>query len=394
MKWQKLVALCLFAAIAWSSAEADSTETPGDILLGHVSELIEIAEANRDDCDKMGVEMERFFNGHSSEFEESVAELKEASTEEMRRFVEEAEIQIQLLIDLAAGCGGENELVSSVVLNYLFVTLAIAEILENESPAPESPEDRLLAHLEKFTEIAEVNKDDCDKMGAEMEEYITQNEEDLDETFTTLEQLSTEDKLRLAESLQKPIERLIEAIGPCSDMNDTVSAVGMIFTFLLIALANEEGTESNIEEVKRGDEDPRVEAHTEVHKIAMGAEAHFWKDQYDENGYPVSLDKKTFPKTEKPVTTHSTGVPKGEQVPPDADFSQQVWNDLSYSHAGPMYYRITYTMGGEGTDSWCEIVAEGDLDGDGETSKYTRRVTVDSEGEPEVSDMMEENPDE
>lgn len=75
-------------------------------------------------------------------------------------------------------------------------------------------------------------------------------------------------------------------------------------------------------------------------------------------------------------TTHSSGVPKGERVMPDADWDEAVWREMRFSIEDPCYYRYTYRTGGVDKDAWFEIVAEGDLDGDGKTSSISRKCEI------------------
>lgn len=76
------------------------------------------------------------------------------------------------------------------------------------------------------------------------------------------------------------------------------------------------------------------------------------------------------------ITSHSKGVPQGKKEIPDVKWTDQgmrgLWNDW----LDPTYFRYTYRTGGEGQGAWFEVIAEGDLNGDGKASKYVRRGEV------------------
>ena len=130
-----------------------------------------------------------------------------------------------------------------------------------------------------------------------------------------------------------------------------------------------------------------------ITKVAEGAVVYFYMDQYTETGEPTSNDQKTFPRTDEPAVTH-TEIPEGAAVKPDADFSEDVWQNLSFAQSDPSRYRVTYSMGGVGKSAWCEVLAEGDLDGDGETSAFKIRCQGDDKGEASCSEIEETNPEE
>ena len=130
-----------------------------------------------------------------------------------------------------------------------------------------------------------------------------------------------------------------------------------------------------------------------VQTMAFGAAFYYQMDHFDDTGTPVPSDQKTYPKTSEPAMTHKE-IPKGGAMLPDADPNEQVWQDLSHSLDEPINFRLTYTSGGMGKDAWCEVLAEGDIDGDGVTSSFKQRCTVDDNGEPTCGKIGETNPNE
>lgn len=102
-----------------------------------------------------------------------------------------------------------------------------------------SPGDKIIGHVEAITDIAKDNKDDCDKMGDEMEKYFEDNEKDIEEAVEALEKATDDEKKAFIEDLADPIEKLSEEVGECGSKNDKVGAVAMIFVFMALAVAGD-----------------------------------------------------------------------------------------------------------------------------------------------------------
>ncbi len=72
-------------------------------------------------------------------------------------------------------------------------------------------------------------------------------------------------------------------------------------------------------------------------------------------------------------------VPAGKRyTPSDADFSHPSWKAIRFSLKDPFYYRYRFETSADGKT--CTVIIEGDLDGDGVLSKFTREITIDAQG--------------
>lgn len=61
-----------------------------------------------------------------------------------------------------------------------------------------------------------------------------------------------------------------------------------------------------------------------------------------------------------------------------ADWAKTPWRELNFSMPQPQYYRYDFKSSGVGATGVATITAAGDLDGDGETSLYTLKVSPDA----------------
>ena len=133
------------------------------------------------------------------------------------------------------------------------------------------------------------------------------------------------------------------------------------------------------------------EAHMRLNMIAEGALAFYQMEQYTNEGEPIPNEQRTFPVTcNKIIWTHDQ-TPSGNKGAPTADFSAQVWGNLSFSLSEPSYYRYGYKDNCQkGKLAGFEVIAEGDLDGDGIYSTFKRMGTI-TDDYPNISGVIIEN---
>ena len=60
-----------------------------------------------------------------------------------------------------------------------------------------------------------------------------------------------------------------------------------------------------------------------------------------------------------------------------ADWTKTPWRDLNFSMPQPQYYRYDFQSSGVGATGVATVTAAGDLDGDGETSLYSLKISPD-----------------
>jgi hypothetical protein len=83
-------------------------------------------------------------------------------------------------------------------------------------------------------------------------------------------------------------------------------------------------------------------------------------------------------------------VPRNAPVLPGQHFEHASWKAIGFAPREPIFFSYEFVTAQHGQS--VEVIARGDLDGDGETSKYSTEVRVEK-GEVRVdSTIREENP--
>ncbi|MFO0665933.1 MAG: hypothetical protein U0174_18425 [Polyangiaceae bacterium] len=71
------------------------------------------------------------------------------------------------------------------------------------------------------------------------------------------------------------------------------------------------------------------------------------------------------------------------------DWAKTPWRELNFSMPQPQYYRYDFQSSGVGATGVATVTAAGDLDGDGETSLYSLKVTPDANLDAQVAPNVE-----
>lgn len=78
-----------------------------------------------------------------------------------------------------------------------------------------------------------------------------------------------------------------------------------------------------------------------------------------------------------------------------ADWAPSPWAELRFSIPQPQYYAYSFESQGSGREATARAIAQGDLDADGELSRYELTIAPDETFTAQVSPSMErENPEE
>jgi hypothetical protein len=121
-----------------------------------------------------------------------------------------------------------------------------------------------------------------------------------------------------------------------------------------------------------------AEARDNVMRIALGLSDYARAHKPPKRPFPASA----------PL---SPGILPGKR-PQDASgsFAHPSWTAIAFKPEGPVYYSYEFVTAQDGRS--VEVIARGDLDGDGKQSKFAVRVSVEA-GEPKIApELMRDNP--
>lgn len=137
---------------------------------------------------------------------------------------------------------------------------------------------------------------------------------------------------------------------------------------------------------KRQTQIATAEAGLNLKTLADGAAAYYEIDHYTEDGLPVATRQfptKTGKRNSRKRARVPKDIPRGTRfdVPPET-WDKDPWRALKFASAQPLRYRLSYRPDNQKSgDDGFESSAEGDLDGDGVTSKFNLNGRVDQNGE-------------
>ncbi len=119
-----------------------------------------------------------------------------------------------------------------------------------------------------------------------------------------------------------------------------------------------------------------VEATMNIRRMYDGAVTYYVAEHADANG--VAQDRK-FPASAGP--TPATIPAAVKVVVPQAQWSSQEWQQLDFMLTDPIRFSYSFdSNNGSGAAAFAQMIAQGDLDGDGIPSLYQRSCTGINEG--------------
>lgn len=119
-----------------------------------------------------------------------------------------------------------------------------------------------------------------------------------------------------------------------------------------------------------------AEAGMNIRRMYDGAVTYYLAEHADANG--VAQDRK-FPADAGP--TPATVPAATKVLVPQVQWSSQEWQQLDFMLADPIRYSYSFDSNGlTGDQAFAQMIAQGDLDGDGVTSLFQRSCTGVKEG--------------
>jgi type IV pilus assembly protein PilA len=113
-----------------------------------------------------------------------------------------------------------------------------------------------------------------------------------------------------------------------------------------------------------------VEASMNLRRMYDGAVAYYVGEHADSAG---AIHSQQFPGSTGPSPP---AIPAGVKVKPDVGyFNTPEWHALDFEVTDYMRYSYAFTSGGIGSSAQATMIAQGDLDGDGLPSLFTRTCT-------------------
>ncbi len=138
-----------------------------------------------------------------------------------------------------------------------------------------------------------------------------------------------------------------------------------------------------------------AEAALNLKMISDGASAYYQSEHFDDKGSPLPSQFPTADGTFKSRKKAKlpSDVPKGTKFDPGYEvWEKEPWKALRFNTYGPIHYRYSYKPNNK--ENAFETFAEGDLDGDGVTSKYMIKGSADADsGELSTTPVFLEDPE-